>query len=370
MKKDKALAEYYMARAVRLAEKARGDTYPNPIVGAVIVKNSEIIGEGYHQQAGLPHAEVIALKKAGAKAVGADLYVTLEPCSHYGRTPPCTEAIIKAGVKRVFIGIQDPNPKVNGNGLKLLQAKGIEVYVGILTSQIKQQLAGYLKRVETGLPFIHLKAALSLDGKVAAKLNTRTRLTSQKALNYVQLLRRQADAILTGVNTVIVDDPLLTYRLKRSKKAPLFRVVVDAKARTPLTSNLLKTVSPTMPVIVATTKQASLKRLQTLEAAGAQTIICRQEEGKVDLVDLMQNLAQKEIANVLVEAGPNLTASLLRHNLVDKVTLFLAPTWLGAGGVSWLNKPYSFTFTELKQFGPDIMLTGVVADSANRHCER
>jgi len=356
--KDAALENYFMAKASRLAEKARGDCSPNPLVGAVVVKDKQIVGQGYHQQAGQPHAEVIALNEAGAKSKGADLYVTLEPCSHYGRTPPCVHAIIKAGIKRVFIGIQDPNPKVNGNGIKYLQANGVQVKIGILEPQIKQQLAAYIKHTTTGLPYVNLKAALSLDGKMAAKLNKRTNITGAAAKKQVQILRKEADAVLTGINSVIIDNPLLTYRLKKEKKAPLHRVVADTYARLPLDSNLIKTISPATPLTVATTSLAAKERVAKLKAAGAEVLLCHLKNKQVDLVDLLQKLAKKGIVNLLVEAGPKLSEACLKQHLVDKITLFIAPVWFGASGLSWLTKlPANLVFTSAKQIGADIMIT-------------
>lgn len=348
-----------MAEAFRLAEKARGDTSPNPLVGAVVVKNGQIIGRGYHKQAGQIHAEVAALKQAGLKAAGADLYVTLEPCTHYGRTPPCVQAIIKKGIKRVYIGIKDPNPQVNGEGIKQLKAHGLEVHIGVLATPIKNQLAAYTKYITTGRPFVRLKAALSLDGKMAAKLNERTNISGATAKREVQFLRKEADAVLTGINSVIIDDPLLTYRLKKIKKTPLYRVVADTYGRLPLTSKLIKTVNSQAPVIVATTKLANEKNLVQLEKAGLQIILCPLHDGQVDLVYLLQELGKKGIVSLLVEAGPKLTESLIKHNLVDEIILFIAPVWFGQGGLSWLTKmPANIKFSTVKKIGRDIMLIG------------
>lgn len=356
--KNTALENYFLAKASRLAEKARGDCSPNPLVGAVVVKDGQIVGQGYHQQAGQPHAEVIALNEAGAKSKGADLYVTLEPCSHYGRTPPCVKAIVKAGIKRVFIGIQDPNPKVNGEGIKYLQANGVQVKAGICETLIKQQLAAYIKYITTGLPYVNLKAALSLDGKMTAKPSTRTPITGVKAKKQVQILRKEADAVLTGINSVVIDNPLLTYRLKKEKKAPLYRVVADTYGRMPLMSNLVKTISSATPLIVATTSLAAKERLAALEAVGATVLLCRLNNKQVDLVDLLQKLAQKGIVNLLVEAGPKLSEAFLKQHLVDKITLFLAPVWFGTSGLNWLTKlPPNFVFTSAKKVGTDIMIT-------------
>jgi len=321
--------EQLMAKALKLAELGRGKTSPNPLVGAVVVKNGEIVGEGYHQKAGTPHAEIHALRAAGERARGAVLYVTLEPCCHYGRTPPCTKAIIDAGIKEVVVAVTDPNPQVAGKGIKILQESGIKVQVGVLEEEARRQNESFFKYIQTKLPFVSLKAAVSLDGKIATGTGDSKWITGEEARLVVHRLRSESDAVLTGIGTVLADDPLLNVRLPGYQGRQPLRVVVDSSLRIPEGSQLVQTAAQ-IPTAVAVVKgNYSREKRERLEAAGVEVWDLPASQGRVDLKSLLSLLGQKEIMNLLVEAGSALNAALLEGGLVDKFIIFQAPLLIG-----------------------------------------
>ena len=315
----------WMRRALRLAGRGRGRTSPNPMVGAVVVRRGRAIGEGYHRQVGGPHAEVWALREAGAAARGATLYVTLEPCSHHGRTPPCTDAIMQAGLARVVAGCVDPNPQVNGRGVRCLRGAGIEVEVGVMEAEARRLNEAYCKHIATGMPFVALKAAMSLDGKIATAAGESKWITGERARAAAHRLRARHDAVMVGVGTVLADDPELTVRKSRGR-TPL-RVVVDSRARTPPRARLL-TADERAPVI-AVTRQAPRARVRRLERAGAEVWVVGSQRGKVELKGLMRRLGTEGVQSVLVEGGGTLGAGALAAGLVDRVYFFISPRIIG-----------------------------------------
>ncbi len=316
-----------MRRALALAR--RGFTAPNPMVGAVLVKEGRIVGEGYHRRAGMPHAEVEALHRAGELARGATLYVTLEPCSHWGRTPPCADALIEAGVRCVYAAMQDPNAQVAGRGFEKLRQAGVEVHVGVLEEQARQLNEIFVKYHTQGMPFVTVKSAMSLDGKIATRTGDSKWITDEPARRLVHRLRARHDAIMVGIGTVLKDDPFLTVRLPRMT-APIqrLRVIVDSTLKCPDNAQVLDV--ETAPTLIATTDRASLDRVQNLRERGVQVeILPADESGRVDLRSLMQLLAQRGVTGVLCEGGGTLVASLLAQRLADKVVFFYAPVVIG-----------------------------------------
>ena len=359
--------ERYMSRALKLAARGKGQVSPNPLVGAVIVKRERIIGRGYHAQAGLPHAEIVALKEAGRKAKGSTLYVNLEPCSHFGRTPPCTDEIIGSGIEKAVIAMKDPNPLNSGQGISRLKSAGIEVTTGILEDKAKRLNEAFSKFITKREPFVVMKIAASLDGKVATSTGKSKWITGKEARQYVQELRREADAILVGINTVIKDDPRLTIRSKgqgkESQKQPL-RVIVDSRARTPLRAKVLKGLAKT---VVATTRYADKVRIKALEDRGAKVLIVGSKKGKVDLVKLMKELGKLDIVNLLIEGGGEINASAFASRLVDKTVFFLAPRIIGGReaptavegkGIKRISQAIPLHGLTLRKVGEDLMMEG------------
>ncbi len=324
-----------MARAIELAQK--GDPSPNPRVGSVIATGETIHAEGYHERAGLEHAELAALREAGEKARGGTLYVTLEPCNHEGRTPPCTEAIIAAGVGRVVIGCRDPNPHVTGKGAERLQAAGLEVVLGMLEADAKALIRPWRKYITEQTAYLSIKLALSLDGRIATRTGASRWITCAESRLRVQALRSAHDAVLVGINTVIADDPLLTVR-DIPGRSPV-RVIVDSKLRIPIGSQVVTTAQE-VPTCVVTTTEASRAVLETLEAAGIAVIpVPPTAEGRCDMKIALRELAAREVVSVLCEGGAELTGSLLAAKLPDELHAFVAPRLLGprgrAGAVDW-----------------------------------
>ncbi len=318
--------EAYLERALGLAERGRGLTSPNPLVGAVVVAGGRILGEGFHEGPGRPHAEIVALEQAGDDARGATLYTTLEPCDHFGRTPPCTRAIARAGVTRVVSAMGDPNPVVDGRGFAALEAAGIEVRSGILAQEATRQNEAYAKHVRTGLPFVTWKMAASLDGKVASRDGTSRWITGEAARADVHRLRAAADAILVGAGTALVDDPSLTVRDPGYRGRPPLRVLVDARGRVPETGDLFDEAAPTM---VATTGSAPRERREAWRARGAEVVEYEAEGGGVPLPQLLSDLGKRDVQGVLLEGGPTLAWSMVEDRAVDKVVVYLAPKLIG-----------------------------------------
>lgn len=318
----------YMAKALQLANNGRYTTDPNPRVGCVLVKQDQIIAEGWHHRAGQAHAEINALSKT-EDARGATAYVTLEPCSHHGRTGPCCDALIAAGIHRVVTAMEDPNPKVAGNGLQRLRDAGIEVVVGVLQTDAELLNQGFLKRMRTGLPYIRSKLAMSLDGRTAMASGESQWITSPESRNDVQRWRAEASAVVTGISTVLADDPLLNARVDFELNQPI-RVVLDSQLRMPLTSKMLQSIDIS-PVWIATCSEDPAK-IQQLEQQGAQVFQLAKQHGRIDLQQLFQWLGQQQINNVWVEAGATLNGALLDCGLVDEWLVYMAPCILGDGG--------------------------------------
>ena len=347
-----------MARALQLAERGLWTATPNPRVGCVLVRAGAIVGEGWHERAGEPHAEIHALRAAGEQARGATAYVTLEPCSHHGRTPPCAEALIAAGVTRVVAAMGDPNPLVAGKGLAMLQAAGIVTASGLLESEARELNIGFVLRMTRGRPWLRLKAAASLDGKTALNNGVSQWITGPDARRDGQRWRARACAILTGIGTVRDDDPQLNVREVETSGQPL-RVVVDSTLETPLTAKILRGG----PVLVAAAVDDE-KRANSLRAAGAEVVVLPNAHGKVELKDLLEELGRRGINEVHAEAGFKLNGSLLREGLVDELLLYLAPCLVGHHASGLFNLPEltsldgkcRLEIRDLRQIGEDIRL--------------
>lgn len=333
------MTDPFMAEALTLAERGAGLASPNPMVGAVVVKDGKIVGRGYHVYSEKKHAEVVALEQAGELARGSTLYVTLEPCSHQGRTGPCAEALCQAGVARVIAAMADPNPIVAGRGFERLRAAGIDVQVDPEASAPAEKLnESYAHFMRTGRPLVMLKAALTLDGKIAAPEDNRGWITSEKARAHVQTLRHASDSILTGIGTVLSDDCLLTDRSGRPRSRPLLRIVVDSQLRMPLDSKMVR--SARQDLLVVGTSAASAERRATLERAGVLVLTFDGPDGRVDLKQLVDWLASEKYLSLMIEAGSRVNWAALESGVADKIFLYYAPKILGgmqslpvAGGV-------------------------------------
>ena len=359
--------EKFMREALRIARNAEGCTSPNPLVGAVIVKDGKIIAEGWHRQAGTPHAEIHALNMAGDLSRGATLYVTLEPCSHFGRTPPCTQAIINAGISRVVAAMSDPNPKVAGHGFELLRAAGIAVEVGLLEAEARRLNEVFLKWITRRLPFVTMKFACTLDGKIATVAGESQWISSEESRRFTHHLRDISDAILVGVGTVLADNPSLTTRLVVGKNP--VRVIVDSNARTPLESKVVADKSAR--TIVAVTANAPPDKVRALKLRGVEVITAGNFE-RVDLTALMHALAEREITSVLVEGGGTIHFSMLRARLVDKVLAFIAPKLIGGSralsavggeGFAKLSDAVELNDITTTTLGADILISGYVKEA-------
>ena len=322
----------FMGRALRLA--AKGFTPPNPMVGCVIVRDGVVVGEGFHPFTGQPHAEVFALRGAGERARGATAYVTLEPCSHWGRTPPCADALIAAGIARVVAATADPNPEVGGSGIAKLRDAGIAVTVGVLGARARRRNEAFFHFHETQTPFVTLKAAMTLDGKIATATGDSKWVTGAAARRYVHLLRAQSGAVLTGIGTVLADDPQLTARLPGMElpRQPL-RLIVDSHLRTPPTANAVRIASENpdfAPLLIATTEAASAEREAALSLPGVEILrLPAEKNGRVNLIALRNALTQRHIISILTESGGELNAALLAAGMVQKALFFIAPKLLG-----------------------------------------
>ncbi|MGZ8598893.1 MAG: bifunctional diaminohydroxyphosphoribosylaminopyrimidine deaminase/5-amino-6-(5-phosphoribosylamino)uracil reductase RibD [Actinomycetota bacterium] len=319
--------EAYMERAVALAERGRGIVSPNPAVGAVVVSaGGRVLGEGWHHGPGTPHAEVEALREAGEAARGATLYTSLEPCCHVGRTPPCTRAILAAGIARVVSAMRDPNPSVDGRGIEELRAGGVEVHEGTLTEEAARLNVAFVKHVRTGLPFVVWKMAASLDGKVAARDGSSRWITGEAARADVHRLRAWSDAIVVGAGTALVDDPSLTVREPGYEGAPPLRVLVDARGRVPATGDLFDDDAPTL---VATTELAPEDRRREWDDTGAEVVVYASEGEGVPLGELAADLGKRDVQGVLLEGGPTLAFAAVEEGIVGRVVVYLAPKLIG-----------------------------------------
>ncbi len=356
----------YMARALRLAALARGKTSPNPMVGAVIVKDGQVVGEGYHHQAGTPHAEVLALGQAGERSRGATLYVSLEPCCHFGRTPPCTEAIIKAGVSRLVAAAPDPNPLVAGKGLQILQRAGLSVQSGVLEKEARRLNEIFFKYILARQPFVTLKAAMSLDGKIATRSGDSKWITGSEARDLAQQLRVENDAVLAGIGTVLADDPLLTVRLPGEEKKPL-RVVVDSSLRIPLESQIVKTARDYPTVVAGVKGRCSVGKKELLSGRGVEVWELPASGGQVAIQALLDKLGYREVAGLLLEGGSTLNASFHEARAIDKYLFFIAPRIIGGDrapgpiggeGIEVLQQALDLKSLQYQRVGSDLLITG------------
>jgi len=360
---QRELDESYMREALRIAEYARGRTSPNPLVGAVIVRDGAIVASGWHRAAGEPHAEIHALRMAGELARGATLYVTLEPCAHHGRTGPCAEAVIAAGLARVVIALSDPNPLVAGRGIHLLTAAGIEVTTGICEDEARRQNEIFLKWVTTKRPFVTLKTAMTLDGKIASHTGASQWITGAAARARVHAYRNEYDAILVGIGTVLADDPSLTTRLEHGTGKNPLRIVLDSEARTPLDAKLV--ADGAAPTIIVVSERADHRRVNLLRACGAEVVTLGAQ--RVDIAALLDYLGARDITSLFVEGGAAVNWSLLAGGSVDKVHAFIAPMLMGGetaktpiGGTGFDSPQTALRLRDVtvEQLGADILVTG------------
>ena len=353
----------YMSLALDLAKSARGKTNPNPLVGAVIVKDGCIVGTGLHRKAGEPHAEVHAFNMAGEHAKGATLYVTLEPCSHYGKTPPCAELVKNSGVKRVVVAMKDPNPQVAGRGIRLLEENGIEVEVGVMEEEAMRLNERFIHNMITERPFIISKFAMTLDGKIATYTGHSKWITGEAARNHVHVTRDEVDAILVGANTVRADDPMLTTRLTdRIGKNPI-RLIIDRQLSTPLDANVCN-VEDARTILITSTLNKKLT--QPYLAQNVECIYVTEQNAQLDLLQAMQQLYKIGITDILVEGGAAIHAAFLRAGLIDKVHAYIAPKLLGGKGslstftgtdVETIDEALQLSFDEVQKLGEDLFVT-------------
>lgn len=356
----------FMQKALQLAKKGTGYTNPNPLVGAVIVKEGRIIGEGFHEVFGGNHAEINAFKHASEEVSGAEMYVTLEPCSHYGKTPPCAVAIVEKGIKKVIIAVKDPNPLVSGKGVRILQENGIEVITGVLEKESRKLNEIFFKYIVTHLPFCILKTAMTLDGKIATYTGDSKWVTGELSREYVHSLRHKVSGIMVGIGTVLSDDPMLTTRLKNGNGRDAVRIIVDSSARIPLDAKVLN-IHSKASTIIATTEKADKSKIKTLEQKGAKVIVTPLKENAVDLAFLMKVLGENKIDSVLLEGGSALNYAALSQGIVDKVNAFIAPkivggenakTAVGGQGKAYMNEAIHLKNIHVQFFEHDIMIEG------------
>lgn len=367
--------ERFMREALVLAKKGIGRTSPNPAVGAVIVKNGRIIARGFHKKSGRPHAEIEAFKNARGLVKGATLYVTLEPCCHYGKTPPCTDAIIRSGIKRVVAGMLDPNRLVAGKGIGILKRAGIDVATGVLQEECAKLNKWYIKYITKKMPYVTLKLAMSIDGRIATAGGESKWITGTEARRHAHRMRSEADAVMVGVNTVLKDDPALTVRLVKGKNPA--RVIVDSSLRTPLNAHAFDNVKNAR-LIIFTTRAASGDKIQKAQAKGAEVVIVPKTKigvdpkkgvdpkRGVDLKRVLKELGLRGICSLLVEGGGALGASLIKAGLVDKVSFFMVPMALGGDakaaigplGIKKISKAVVIKDMTMKRVGRDILIEG------------
>jgi diaminohydroxyphosphoribosylaminopyrimidine deaminase / 5-amino-6-(5-phosphoribosylamino)uracil reductase len=344
----------YLEEALDLAAQGLGRVSPNPAVGAVIVRDDVVVGRGFHTWAGVKHAEVLALEEAAERARGAALYVTLEPCSHQGRTPPCAEAIVAAGIKKVVVAMQDPNPRVHGSGFRLLKNAGIEVEIDTgYTARATQLNEAFTHFMRTGRPLVVLKAAVTLDGRIGAPDDNEGWITSETARAHVQTLRHLSDAILSGIGTVLADDCLLTDRTSEDRSRPLLRIVLDSLLRLPVDSKMV--ASCRGDVLVATTSAASPERRKRLESKGVRVEVLEAADGRVDLDAVVSLLAREKYLSLMIEAGSRINWTALESGVTDKIFFYYAPKILGgtqslpvAGGTGRRRRADAIQFHDVK----------------------
>lgn len=329
------MTEHFMRLAIREARRGLGRTSPNPPVGAVVVRDGEVVGVGHHQRAGAPHAEIVALSQAGSRARGADLYVTLEPCNHQGRTGPCAPAVVEAGIARVFVGARDPNPLVSGRGIRRMRSAGVVVEVGCLKAECEALIEPWARFITGGRPFVTVKVASTLDGRIATRTGDSRWITGEKARRLVHALRNEVDAVLVGSGTVAADDPLLTCRI-RGGRDPV-RVVLSSRLEVSPRARIFHTGSPA-PTWVACVSPAPEEEARALREVGAEVIECRGVGGRIDLHDLLEKLAARGIVQILVEGGARIFGAFLAAGLVDRLLIHYGPRVFG-GGPAWTDEP-------------------------------
>lgn len=355
--------EKFMARALELAVKATGKTSPNPLVGCVIVKDEQIVGEGYHLKAGTPHAEVHALSAAGEQSRHATAYVTLEPCSHFGRTPPCAEALIRAGIKRVVVAMEDPNPLVSGRGVARLREEGIQVDVGLMFHEASLMNEVFVKVITTGLPFVVYKTAMTLDGKIATETGDSRWVSTEVSRRYVHQLRDRYDVILAGSETVLQDDPALTCRLPNGQDP--VRLIIDGKLRIDENAQVLSS-SAHSPCVIATTQAASLEKLERLKHLSGVEVWQYDTPRHVPLEKLLRDLVRRGWTSVLLEGGGGLAGTLIQAQHVDKIEFFIAPKLVGGNGpsplsglhIKWMAEAIPLQDLHIDMYSGDLHITG------------
>lgn len=357
------MEEQYMRRALELARLGLGRVHPNPMVGAVLVKDGRIIGEGYHQRCGGPHAEVNAIANATETVSGATMYVTLEPCSHHGKTPPCADLLIEKGIARAVVGCLDPNPLVAGRGIRKLQDAGVNVRTGVLEPDCLKLNEVFFHYILTKRPYVVMKTAMSLDGKIATAAGQSQWITGEAARADVQKLRAQYTGIMVGVETVLSDNPRLTCRLENCENP--VRIIADSKLRIPLDAQVLDDQNEN-PTVLATTDLSPPEKRLALEQLGAKVLICKQKDGKVDLADLMDRLGKSGIDSLLLEGGSTLNGAALEQKIVQKVISYIAPvliggatakTPIGGHGIADLSKAPRLSIDLVERIGEDIKIT-------------
>ncbi|MDL2231549.1 bifunctional diaminohydroxyphosphoribosylaminopyrimidine deaminase/5-amino-6-(5-phosphoribosylamino)uracil reductase RibD [Porphyromonadaceae bacterium OttesenSCG-928-L07] len=358
----------YMRLAMELAENGKGFVNPNPLVGALIVKDGRIIGRGWHEYYGGLHAERNAFKNCTESAEGATMYVTLEPCCHYGKTPPCTEAIVENKIAKVVVGLKDPNPRVAGKGIEILRQAGIEVITGIEEDSLRKQNRIFLKYITTGRPWVVMKTAMTLDGKIAATTGDSKWVSGEESRHLVQKMRSEYMGIMVGINTVRLDDPMLNSRLEGNVRQPV-RIVVDSKASISAESKLLQSANEYKTIIVHT-EQADSDRLAMIKSLGAETLLCDTNAGQVDIEDMLGKLGKQGIDSILLEGGGELNYSFIRTRMVDEVNAFIAPKYIGGrdsktpvegDGIEKMADALELQDASVEVVGRDILVNGIIS---------
>lgn len=369
--------ENFMKTALDLASKGQGETSPNPMVGAVIVKDGNIVGKGYHLFAGKAHAEVNAIDDAGINAENATLYVTLEPCNHHGRTPPCTEKILKAGIQRLVVAMEDPNPNVRGGGMAYLAARGVAVVPGVLRAEAQRQNEAFVKFVTKKEPFVTLKCAATLDGQIATRTGDSKWVTGEAAREYVHCLRHRADAILVGIGTVRKDNPRLTTRLQNKRGKNPIRIILDTNLTISEEAEVVQSTSEAETWVISGKHTAvTMAKRNRLEKAGVRLMEAPIRQGRVDLLQLMRLLGCNHITSLLIEGGASIMASAVSAGIVDKIMFFYAPKLLGGNdgvpicrgrGQELMQGAWPVTGITLRRFDDDIMIAGYLAGQSVRN---
>ena len=364
--------EDYMKQALRLARRGLGKTSPNPIVGAVIVKDKRMIGKGYHHHYGGKHAEINAIESTAEDISGATMYVTLEPCCYHGKTPPCVDAIIQSNIARVIIGVLDPNPRVSGKSLEILNRQGIETKVGVLEEACRSLNEAHFKLMTTGLPLVTVKFAQTLDGRIATATGNSRWISSPASRRLAHKLRTLNDAVMVGAGTILIDNPQLTVRLVKGRNPT--RIILDSKLRIPLEAKVLED-QESSPTIIATTPRADGKKRSALRRMGIEVLTCQEDErGEVDLRHLLKTLGQRNISSVLVEGGAETITSLLRLKLADRLVAIIAPKLMGRGieavgelNITDVNQALKLSFSRTYRSGEDVVIEARVEHDEDKN---